>query len=113
MATSNQDFAKAWGNYYKALENPISEMASLNVQMLNNGFSRNARYMNELLRAKKIEDVVATQSKFMAEANAEICDYFQQTASNMSKCLNESHSHFSDMASGTCGPSGTCKPSAS
>lgn len=98
MATMGNDFTKSWENYYSDLNEPLTEMANLNMASLNKTLTRNSKFMNEFMKAKKLEDIISLQTQFLSEINAEAVDYFQRGNEALQKCCSHSQSHFNDLS---------------
>lgn len=92
-----RQFAESWNKLNQCLTKPLTELAELNMNTLQN-WSKNTGHLDELMQIKKPEDLFTTQMKIAAIAQLEATSYLKKASDICTKAIEEMCETYSDVA---------------
>lgn len=90
------EFTEKWGDIYRSMSKPMVELTELNVKTLNR-WAKNAENLEDILQAKKPDDMLAAQVKLANTAGLEVLKYTQEAAGILMEAASLAGKVFTDM----------------
>lgn len=81
-------FTQNFEKFSQCMVKPLTAFAELNANCANNA-AKVAESLSDLLRARRVEDVIEAQMNFIARTNSCAVDYMQKAAEIVSESSND------------------------
>lgn len=76
-----EKFGQQWAAFYNCMSKPMMDLAALNVKTFNNNMAKASTHVNEILHARKPEEVMNIQMKLANETSELGLKYLQDVVS--------------------------------
>lgn len=89
------EFNEKWTEMYRTMSKPLVEMTELNIKTLNK-IAKNNEKIEELLAAKKPEEIIAAQAQLANAIGLEMVKYFQESCGIWLGAATQARTTFTD-----------------
>ena len=81
-----------WNEFCKGYSKPLSELTDLNTRTFNDIYANNSAYINNVSQARRPEELISSQIKYLMDSSTTAADYWQEVLS-MLKTASKNFTH--------------------